>query len=62
VTVQHQTCLYVSQNYTVSTKSKAREFLAQFLFRTDKIFIKFGGLILESTQDTTSVAFSTKPV
>jgi len=32
------------------------------LFRTDEIFIKFAGLISESTQDTTAVAFPTKPV
>jgi len=35
------------------------------IFRTDEIvffFTKFGGLIPESTQDTTAVVFSTKPV
>ena len=32
------------------------------LFRTDEIFIKFGELIPESTQDTTAVAFPKKPV
>jgi len=32
------------------------------LFRIDEIFIKFGGLIPESTQDTTAVAFPKKAV
>jgi len=43
----------------VSTKKTAREFL---VFRIDEIFIKFGGLIPESTQDTTAVAFPKKAV
>ena len=50
------------KNYTVSTKSKAREFLAQFYLGQMKFFIKFGGLVPESTQDTTAVAFPTKPL
>jgi len=29
-------------------------------FKTDEIFIKFGGLISESSQDTTAVVFPTK--
>jgi len=31
------------------------------LFRPDDIFIKFAGLIAESTQDTTAVALPTRP-
>ena len=32
------------------------------VFKTNDIFIKFGGLIAESTEDITAVAFPTKPV
>ena len=46
--------------HIVSTKNKARKF-GIMLFRTDDIFIKFAGLIPESTQDTTAVALPTKP-
>jgi len=54
--------LYAKKNYTVSTKSKAREFLAQFYLGLMKFFIKFGGLNPDSTQDTTAVVFPTKPL
>jgi len=50
--------LYV---HCVHEKQSQRSF-STILFRTDKIFIKFGGLIPESAQDTTAVAFQTKPV
>jgi len=46
----------------VSRKNKAREFLALFYLKLMKFFIKFGGVIPESTQDTNAVAFLTKPV
>ena len=44
-------------------KTKSRKISACImLFRTDEIFIKFGELIPESTQDTTAAAFPKKPV
>jgi len=47
----------------MSTKKKqSQRILSIVLFRTDKIIIKFGGVIPESAQDTTAIAFPTKPV
>jgi len=45
----------------VSTKKQSQRIFSITLFRSDD-FIKFRGLIPESTQDTTPVAFPTKPV
>jgi len=44
-------------------KKQSQRIFSIFLFRTGEFLkIKFGGLIPESTQDTTAVALPTKPV
>jgi len=55
-------CDFVIALYTVSTKKQSQRIFSMILFRTDKIFIKFVGVIPESTQDTAAVAFPTKHV
>jgi len=47
--------------YTVSTKTQSQRIFSILLFSTDKIFIKFGGFIPESTQDTTAAALPMQP-
>jgi len=46
----------------VHKKPSQRIFSIMFFIEDGGNFIKFGGLVPESTQDTTSVAFPTKPV
>jgi len=43
----------------VSTKEQSQRIFSLILFRTDDIFIKFGRLIRESTQDTTAACVIT---
>jgi len=48
--------LTVYNIHCVSKKTKPDNF-SMILFRSDEMFIKFGGLISEFTEDTTAVAF-----
>ena len=43
-------------------KKQSQKIFSIILFKTDEIFIKCGGLIRESTRDTTAVAFPMKHV
>jgi len=49
-------------HFTMSTKKTKPDHFSIILFRTDKIFIKFGGLLPDSAHRTTAVAFPTKSV
>ena len=46
----------------MSTKKKSQRIFAINSVKTEENLIKFGGLSPESTQDTTAVAFQTKPL
>jgi len=56
------TRLRMSTKHTPCPQKQSQKIFRTLLFRTDEIFIKFGELIPESTQDITAVAFPTKPV
>ena len=58
---QINACNVKTVQYTLRPQKTKPDNFSIILFRTDEFFIKFGGLIPESTHDINAVAFPTKP-